>query len=312
MAANIRTPRAGKPPGDAARAAVRARAPSRQRETIARSRVGCGHGSPQWTIPSSRRDDAPVIPLPGPGAYDVPDDLDAYRRVRPLFPRAVPRGDAASVTSNVDFVFQPAFPRAREFHIGVREDTLLGRASDAPGRQYFPAERDTRLPHKILSRPAPPRAASESRHLGPGTYDPRPALTREPAFYFSGPRNRTDWMADTHGSPGPGAYEPDVKDVLARVPVWTIGRRSRLNREKSAERERPRDLLAMGHIVVDLGALPNPKAARQFAMQHPELRGLVLEMLDIVFTVKCDNPVRYISHLFEQLRSAEPVEDLDD
>jgi hypothetical protein len=265
--------------------------------------VTFGKGSPKWTIPSSRHDDTPVIPLPGPGAYDVPDNLDATHRVPYVFPRTHRRPVEISPTANVDFVLTPVFPRARPFHIGIREDTKITQIIHTPGPDYVPVDRDTRLPHKILSRPSASRSSSDSGDLGPGSYNPQLCyLTREPAFYFSGPKKRSDWMIDKQGIPGPGAYNTTLKEALARVPVWTIGRRSRKKLEPGADPTKPKDLLAVDSIIVDLQLLPNPAGARQYAAQHPELRTIVHEMIELVCAKKDDDPIGAIEDYWEELR----------
>jgi hypothetical protein len=111
-------------------------------------------------------------------------------------------------------------------------------------------------------------------------------------------------MIDRQGIPGPGAYDTTLKESLARVPVWTIGRRSRTRPGERCEQMRPKDLLAVDSVIVDLQLLPNPAAARQYAAQHPELRTIVHEMIALACEKKTDDPVGVIEDYWADIRAA--------
>jgi hypothetical protein len=102
-------------------------------------------------------------------------------------------------------------------------------------------------------------------------------------------------MLDRQGIPGPGHYQTDLKETLTRVPVWTMGRKSRLGKKmKNQPVIEPKDLIAIDHFVVDLNLLPNPAMARQYAVSHPDLRKLVNELLEAVFDVKPETPLEFL------------------
>jgi hypothetical protein len=112
-------------------------------------------------------------------------------------------------------------------------------------------------------------------------------------------------MIGQQGIPGPGAYNTTLKEALARVPVWTIGRRSRIAADqRSGEGIKPKDLLAVDSVIVDLGLLPNPVAARQYAAKHPELRTVVHEMITLTCVQKTDDPIGAIEDYWSEIRAA--------
>jgi hypothetical protein len=49
--------------------------------------------------------------------------------------------------------------------------------------------------------------------------------------------------------------------------------------QKSSEVIKPKDLLAVDSVTVDLQLLPNPAAARQYPAKHPEHRTIVHEVI---------------------------------
>jgi hypothetical protein len=96
-----------------------------------------------------------------------------------------------------------------------------------------------------------------------------------------------------------------MKETLTRVPVWTIGRKSRGRRiAREDDAARPRDVLVIDQIVLDLNTIPNPVAARQYAMQHAELGAVVDEILTAVFEERSDQPVEFIkefcAHMWQE------------
>jgi hypothetical protein len=264
-----------------------------------------GKDAPRWTIPSSRRDDTPVIPLPGPGAYDVPTNSD-YRRIRHAFGKPQQPEVPEHPTANVDFVYVPMVPEIKRFHIGGRKDTRIGDIIITPGPYFVPKERDTRIRHSIRSR-IEPQNRDTAPNLGPGLYDPQlSALTPDRPHSMLGPGERSRWMEDRRCFPGPGAYQTSLKETLKRGPQWTIGRKSRRSRrDKNWIPNQTRNLLAVDQLLIDVDVLPNPAAARQYFVAHPELRAIVRWILNIVYEHKPDEPLMLLERLFESLRGRE-------
>lgn len=254
-----------------------------------------GRDAPKFTIGSSRRDETPPIPLPGPGEYNVPDNFDEYRKIKHTFPKSNPKDETVSPTANIDFVNIRDFPAKREAHIGVREKLYYANIIDSPGPTYLPQTTETRLPHRIISHPVN-RTAEKVAHLGPGCYNPNYAhIRREPAFFLSGPKNRHKWMEDGKDIPGPGSYNTDCKEMLKREPKWTIGRKSRPSRRmRNSMPAKPKDLIAVDQCIVDLSVMPNPDACRQYIIAHPDIRYVVGAMLHAVFLEKPEDPVEYL------------------
>jgi hypothetical protein len=259
-----------------------------------------GQDGIRWTIPSSRCDNTPIIALPGPGAYNVPVNPN-YRRLRPSFPRAPKNDDDSTLTSGVDFINHPFFPSNREAHIGVRGETQVATVIITPGPSYMPETRDTRLPHTIRSR-SDTGYLSDTANLGPGSYEPQFCyLPRDFAFSFTGPKERCEWMINRQGIPGPGHYQTMLKEAVPKDPQWTIGRKSRFNRrDRTAVPNRPKDLLVVDQIIVDLDVLANPASAREYAATHPALRHVVREVFDMVYRQKPENPLQMLREFFSR------------
>lgn len=263
-----------------------------------------GKDAPKFTIPSSRRDNTPPIPLPGPGAYNVPDNLD-YRKIKPVFPTSRPQTVAVSPTANAEIPDIRTFPETKPVTIGTRDKFTYYDVIDTPGPNYAPSSDLDRKTHRILSRNDNERVIEETKNLGPGAYNvTNPSLPRPPAFNFAGPKHRDDWMIDKQGIPGPGSYVFNPNSLLTREPNWSIGRKSRLNRrDRHSTPPQPKDLIAVDQCYVNLALLPNPKAARQYIMVHPEIRQVVHQLLEIVLDEKPEDPIQFLHDIFNQERN---------
>jgi hypothetical protein len=109
-------------------------------------------------------------------------------------------------------------------------------------------------------------------------------------------------MIDKQGIPGPGSYNTTLKEGMAKVPVWTIGKKSRKRMEEGdGDPGKPRDLLAVDSFIVDLQLLPNPLGARQYMAKHPELRVIVHDMIELVCRQRAEDPVGVIEDYWEQI-----------
>ena len=266
-----------------------------------------GKDAPHFTIGSSRRDFVPPFPSPGPGEYN-PADVNAYRRIQHVFPRSQLRDKPSSITANIEMPDLHRFPNIRPFHIGIREKLFYGDIIETPGPYPVPEPKDDRIKHKIALRPVS-RDADKTAHLGPGTYDVKYIEKRhEPGYVFSGPSERDRWMTLNAAVPGPGSYNTSNKEMLPNEPKWTIGRKSRLSRRtRNSIPARPKDLLAVGRVIVDLSLIPNAEGSRQYMMTHPQLREIVQEIFDAVFMLKPEDPIEMLENLADQWREELPV-----
>ncbi|OHS97688.1 hypothetical protein TRFO_36055 [Tritrichomonas foetus] len=262
-----------------------------------------GKDAPRFTIPSSRRDDTPNFPSPGPGEYEITDPNN-YRKIPPAFSKSRSASVKANPTANIDFINHRVFPETKPAYIGVRNNREFYDIIDSPGPNYYSMPSDTKLQHRILEKPKQRKV--EKENLGPGSYDVNidTLLKREPAYNFSGPKNRHDWMIQNDGQPGPGQYNPS--DTVRTEPHWTIGRKSRPKRNAAPPPQK--DLIAVDQCIIHLETLPNPSAARLYIMTHPELRNVVHELLEIVFESKPENPIELIENYFQEIRDSQQID----
>ena len=265
-----------------------------------------GRDSPKFTIASSRRDSPPLFPLPGPGEYD-PRDPDAGRPKHAIC-GSRPVSVVGSDTSNIGLFDIRVFPESRAAHIFGRCPRGFFDVAESPGPSYLPANGPPSRGHKIAERRGEKNSGGTG--VGPGEYDVRfPALPRDPAYNFYGPKRRDDWMLVNTANPGPGQYSPC--SVLARQPQWTIGRKSRPNRRaKSVASKRKKDLVAVDVCIISLDELVNPQAARQYIMTHLELRDVVHEILERVLNLKPDDPIAFILQYFKNIKERMEAEEL--
>jgi hypothetical protein len=59
---------------------------------------------------------------------------------------------------------------------------------------------------------------------------------------------------------------------------------------------------AADQIVIDIATLPNPTAARKFALQHAELRAIVRETLAMIFKQKPERPLEFVADFYRKLQ----------
>lgn len=263
-----------------------------------------GKDAPKFTIPSSRREEIDIFPLPGPGQYEI-SDINEYRKIKPVFPKSRPQTVIISPTANVEFSNYRSFPEIKDMHIFSRNKFEFYDVIESPGPEYAPKEKITQIPHKISCKEQD-NSDLKNAHIGPGSYSLKyPYMPRDPAFNFYGPKRRDDWITDRRNHPGPGQYDPN--DVKKREPQWTIGRKSRLSRRnKSLNPTTKKDLIAIDQCIIGLEQLANPSAARQYIMTHPQLREVVHEMIEVILNVKPDDPVAYLEDYFTEIKKFQP------
>ena len=291
-----------------------------------------GNDAPHFTIPSSRRDPQSFTEqcqVPGPGSYEP------FEKIKPFTSRPVPtsqfrsmsldrgpfnQNDSSTLTSNIGFINKREFPESKPAYIGVRTKHDFYDIIETPGPSYFTPPHDTRLPHRILSSGReyctkdPPEKTDP---IGLGTYNVKYNLLtkREPGYDISGAYDRYNWM--THeNSLGPGSYSP--VDVKKNEPQWSIGQKSRPGKkgkfeykvfyEKIRENESknlPKDLIVVDQIIIHLELLKDPKACRSYVVNHPQLRNIVHDILELVLKSKPDNPVDFIREYFKDIDNKE-------
>ena len=254
-----------------------------------------GKDGPHITISSSRRDPPDPDKVPGPGTYDPRDGNP--RRLQPEIRSSRKDQNAATLTSNIDYIDRRTFPETRQMKIGEKTNFDVFSVIDSPGPNYVPSsEVDMQRSHVIASRhiPKPPEVTP-----GPGAYTPKP-LKRAPMIVL-GPKPRYDWM-EGEDTPGPGHYDPREaldRTIGASLSGHVSGRRSRAN---SAMAFGGGDLLAIDQIIVRLSKIGEPAETRRYAAKHPELKDIVREIFAMVLDRKPQNPLEMLREEYERIR----------
>jgi hypothetical protein len=205
------------------------------------------------------------------------------------------------MTTTIDYYDGTMFPQHVPRTIGRRDKIVFYAVPDGPlvRCRYLPSATFEAPARNIGKRPREPRPSGVP---GPGAYSPGcAALVRNPAYSFSGPKFRDDWLVDTKASPSPDQYTPTCPRTV--MPHWSLGGKSRPGSRVVTD---TRDVFAIGNFLVKLDASVPLAAARGYAEQHPELRVLVQELLDAVLHEKPEKPIELIRERFEREKSRRP------
>lgn len=189
-----------------------------------------GATSPSWTISGSRKDAKPPPDYPPPGHYDVP--IEHANKTIPHTIQEREPIDYRTITSNIDYIYNPVFPRKEPITHNYVQTKPEGESkpsfippSDSPGPRYYPGEKPARYTyykqHFIGKHEAPKEQLPEITPSSHDYYPVKVSLPRSPAYSFqrivvSDDQQRRN--VDT-GSPGPGAY--NVGPQVRRAPKWT-------------------------------------------------------------------------------------------
>ena len=258
-----------------------------------------GRDSPKFTIPSSRKEDYVLFPLPGPGEYNVVEN-EKQTLLNCTFPKSKVIDNKRALTANIDYTNYRMFPEVKQSYIGVKDnhDVFYINDSPGPGVVQMPPQRkiSIRIPNKYKER------ALEFPNIGPGCYD----QSTEGIDYhihgyrFSGPKERNQWMVTNDDMPGPGEYTPVLS--VAKVRSRAIGKKSR--HKKNVAPRPPKDLIAIDQIIIHLENLPDPKRSRQYIISKPAIRDVVHEIIETVLYSRPDDPVAFIKEYFAQIRDS--------
>lgn len=170
-----------------------------------------GNFSPQWTIPSSRKEERPPPIYPSPGQYNPPRMACVPRGGSPISPR--PIYSDRTVTSDIDMTTPRTYPYLKKRTIGSRKSTYFYDMTDGPPTLYkFKTTLDNR--GRSIGKKHKERLADLP---GPGDYNPRlksvPKLTT-----ISRSTDRELFQLATIKNPGPSDYH--VQEPQSARPAW--------------------------------------------------------------------------------------------
>lgn len=260
-----------------------------------------GKDAPKITIGCSRHDPPPSIFSPGPGAYDPPRQ-PINHKLDHIFPRATFVKNAATITSNIDYINDSRFPEDRLIKIGKRDNHDFFPVNDTPGPgTYTPVSNDEGRTAKIGLRRTE-REIEESP--GPGEYNPNHEFrysSRSTALVV-GAEKRGNWMFQDR-NPGPGQYSPDGLTVKPREPAFTIGRKSRRNRRREKKGIIPAINVGIDMFVVQIrDPTMNEADVMEYIRSHKELKTILHDVIDEIMYHKPMAPVGYIRDYFIQMK----------
>ena len=161
-----------------------------------------GAFSPQWTIPSSRREPRKKDEVPGPGAYELLTEKDSkYHHIIENRPEA----DYSTITSNVEIMNERDLQKPKNRTIGPLDGFhYYSRMPKSPAPCYSPPVFDGIRPMTIGSKRRDERPSGVP---GPGAYSPTQATAKKvPSYEFPRFMKREVWQ-DALDTPGPGSYE---------------------------------------------------------------------------------------------------------
>jgi hypothetical protein len=165
-----------------------------------------------------------------------------------------------------------------------------------------PSSLDLKHSHTITSR-VDHRVVTDVP--GAGAYAPKFPLPEGPKFTVHGPPSRSDWLAPSEATPGPGEYTPQQAASRAIGVSFTGHAR---DARRTTARLAPRNadvLVAIGQIVLSLKKCPDgPDEARKYIFTHTDLRQVVVSIVDIVLEQKPERPVEYVRGMFREMQEA--------
>ncbi|OHT12255.1 hypothetical protein TRFO_18065 [Tritrichomonas foetus] len=197
-----------------------------------------GSLSPTWTIPSSRQDPRPVVPTPGPGAYEVPP---SDHRLAPSFTiKERPSIDYTTVTSNIEYVNKREFPDIRKTTIGTKHPIRYGDPNIKAEPVAIPNFDGKWKSYKISERYLPP---PPDQIPSPSRYNPNDPSLPTPISYSLPHSEERDVNAvpkEMLDIPGPGSY--DVVKPVINYTGWAqrlIPKNKRYKPPEKANAEKP-------------------------------------------------------------------------
>lgn len=261
-----------------------------------------GKDAPKFTIPSSRKEDPAPPPSPGPGQYVIkPEPMD--RKIKPRFPMSS-RKEKAPDTADVGFIDARSFPEIKPLKIGRKTGTSFFDPIQTPGPSYIPPSSLSSQSHRITSRTS--NLENKTRELNPApcSYNPKnPALPSVPVIVVKGPKHRDDWLNDPMRNPGPGQYSPNLAILFQRVPVWTIGEKSRRSKERRVI-SRPKSK-GIDRFVINLQPPYDDDECDAYIRTHPDLRGVIHDFMIDILRIKPDDPLTFLREFFGAYVEAE-------
>ncbi|OHS94727.1 hypothetical protein TRFO_39076 [Tritrichomonas foetus] len=259
-----------------------------------------GKEAPKYTIPSSRRDLKPLMNNPGPGAYNPPIEPQMNLKMKSRFPMAQKAVEEPNLTMNIEFINRPVFPNNRASTIGSRTEQPFFYINDSPGPSYVPQSTLSVQAHKITNRINLTKIEDVP---GPGKYEPKnPGVNKAPAYSVQGPKKRDEWMT-IQKNPAPTDYSPKVKVTMKKEPQWTIGKKSRRSKRRKNPNPPKSRFIALENFVIPLGIEADAEEEKKYIDEHPAVRKIVQEIMELVRKERPDQPLDLIRKHFEQFKT---------
>ena len=272
----------------------------RPKTSILQTTSNFGKDAPHISIGCSR----PTPPLPeetpGPGSY-TPLDNENTGKIFIKIPKAVDK-PPKPITADVDFINYRSFP---ELH----PQTF----SKSAHRDFF--EFDPQIPGPDY---APPSTLNDRGHLiepirkikphnegvpGPGYYSPKYEDLRAWFYYSTTKRDFT--FIQKNSNPGPGAYNPNYDIEHPSEPKSRlIGKKSRLRKHRKCDPPvKPRGkLIGVSQFLIELEPQMNESETLKYIANHPDLKGVITEMMDQLIFTRPDDPLQFVRDYFTMLK----------
>ena len=271
-----------------------------------------GSDAPMFTISSSRRNKVSRFQTPGPGAYNPPIEPQENLKIKRRIPIAQRDVDKGSLTMNIDFIDKAIFPNKEIGKtIGTKSGGTFYMINDSPGPSYVPKSTLSTRGHKITSRTG---KRNDNDNPGPGKYSPtNPAMPKAPSYTCQGPKDRSKWLV-TENNPSPSEYSPKMNNVLRKQPQWTIGEKSRRTKTRQNPNPPKSRFIAIDYFVIPLGLDADIEADKKYIDEHPAIREMIRDVMEIIMEFKPDDPLDYMRQYFSRFKKPpkQPKESYDD
>ncbi|OHT13015.1 hypothetical protein TRFO_03414 [Tritrichomonas foetus] len=246
----------------------------------------------------------PPPEVPGPGAYN-PREHDI--KLKQAFPRAIKDLEPEPVTANIGFYNPPTLVSSKGAIIHTKIN-IEPKQDDVPGPQYtIPSIfSKTKNAHKIASQ-STEMYIPKNQAPPPGAYTPvNPMILKSPAYTVQGNTRKNLWLQNKEDTPSPANYSPQNPEVLGSAPRWTIGNKSRKGRSAhSMASPGHREVLIIDKLTISLSGISDVEKARKYYAKHPEIKEIVLEIIEMMLEEKPKNPLEVLRAHYNGIKNSD-------
>lgn len=103
--------------------------------------------------------------------------------------------------------------------------------------------------------------------------------------------------------PGPSDYSPHHSVVNKSDPKWTIGKKSRKSKKRKNPNPPKSRFVGISMFVIPLGLDSDIEADRKYIDEHPAIREMIQDVMDVILANKPTEPMLMLKDYFQQMKS---------